>query len=207
MPGKLSGLFFLSLLPGTDRLKRAVSMDVPSATSITVSGPYEATAMNNDQKIHYRPLSGAIYDNSQPDFDPRSLEYGSNSTYLGSTKLSSTFSLVPLRKLSGSADCPSKPPPFSFLKEHSATSEKLHLASGFEAPQWRNILIHTAMCLVSYPTLLAVMLVARNKSLFWTRFIVGVGCGVVGLCLGYSLLMLAKSHLEAASKFYRHAIF
>ncbi|KAG6901638.1 hypothetical protein C0995_009739 [Termitomyces sp. Mi166 len=137
----------------------------------------------------------------QPDFDPRTLELGPIS-YSGSAKSApSAPPLAPLRRLAPAyTDSPSKsPPPFYSLRTRSAFLGKQPLASGFEVPHWRKILVHTALCLASYPILLAVTLVARNQPIFWTRFIVGLGCGLVGLCLGYSLLTLAKCHLEAAT--------
>ncbi|KAG6886494.1 hypothetical protein C0992_003716 [Termitomyces sp. T32_za158] len=153
---------------------------------MSIPGPYKAMTRNDGRKIQYRSLSEAIHDTSQPDFDPWSLVSGPhNLTYIGSTKLSSASHLP-------STICPSKSlPPFHSLKTRTA--------SGFEVPEWKKILLHAALCLVSYPTLLGVVLIARNKSIFWTRFIVGGACGFIGLCLGYSLLTLAKSHLEAAT--------
>ncbi|KAG5350089.1 hypothetical protein C0989_000213, partial [Termitomyces sp. Mn162] len=154
-------------------------------------------ATSNVQKIQYRSLNEAIHDEvSQPDFDPRILEFEPISYSGSANSVSSAPSLRPLHLSAVYTDSPSKPPPSYSL--HSASLGKQPLASGFEKPYWRDILLHIALCLVSYPILLAVTLVARNKSIFWTRFIVGVGCGLVGLGLGYSLLTLAKSHLEAA---------
>ncbi|KAG6878853.1 hypothetical protein C0992_007115 [Termitomyces sp. T32_za158] len=173
---------------------------------MSIPSPYKAMTMNDDRRIQYRSLSEAIHNTSQPDFDPWSLASGPNNdpTYLGSAKLSSTSRLP-----AGSTDFPAKSPPFNSLKTRAAKLAKLGksaLASDFEVPEWRKIYLHTALCLVSYPTLLGVVFIARNKSIFWTRFIIGVACGFIGLCLGYSLLTLAKSHLEAASRFYRRVI-
>ncbi|KNZ77671.1 hypothetical protein J132_04490 [Termitomyces sp. J132] len=155
-------------------------------------------ATSNVQKIQYRSLNEAIHDDvSQPDFDPRILEFDSISDSESANSVSSAPSLRPLHLSAVYTDSPSKPLPSYSL--HSALLGKQPLANGFEKPYWRDILLHIALCLVSYPILLAVTLVARNKSIFWTRFIVGVGCGLVGLGLGYSLLTLAKSHLEAAT--------
>ncbi|KAG6898722.1 hypothetical protein C0993_004838 [Termitomyces sp. T159_Od127] len=174
---------------------------VIDVTSTTVAVSYKAIIMNDDERIQYRSLSEAIHDVSQPDFDPGSLRVVSGpniSAHLGSTKLSSVSSMS-LGRLAGSPDCPSKYPPFSPLRASSTKPEKLPLSVGFEAPEWKKILLHIALCLVSYPTLLGVVLIARNRSIFWTRFIVGVAGGFIGFSLGYSLLTFAKSHLEAAN--------
>ena len=62
-------------------------------------------------------------------------------------------------------------------------------------------MIHVLMCVVAYPLLTITTVVAtKGKTLFWTRFVVGLGCGIVGFALGLSLLALGKAFLEAASK-------
>jgi len=74
-------------------------------------------------------------------------------------------------------------------------------SESFEPPRWRIILIHVLMCIVAYPLLTITAVVAtKGKTLFWTRLIVGLGCGIVGFALGLSLLALARAFLEAASK-------
>ena len=73
-------------------------------------------------------------------------------------------------------------------------------AQGFEPPDWRMLILHTVLCVTAYPILLIFATIAYNKTLFWTRFLVGGGCGLVGVSLGLSLITLGRSHLEAASK-------
>ncbi|KAG5645259.1 hypothetical protein DXG03_006561 [Asterophora parasitica] len=96
---------------------------------------------------------------------------------------------------------PYKPPkspalyPGGLPKPH----RKHPLFSGFEAPKWKAILLHVGMCLAAYPSLLFIVLIAREKSLFWSRFIVGLGSGIIGVALGLSLLGLARRLLEAAT--------
>ncbi|KAK0205990.1 hypothetical protein DFS33DRAFT_1256607 [Desarmillaria ectypa] len=78
--------------------------------------------------------------------------------------------------------------------------QKLHtIKEGFEAPKWRKIIIHVILCLIAYPFLMAFVIVARNKTLFWSRFLVSIGCGVIGFALGLSLLSLGRPFLEAAT--------
>ncbi|KAJ7929139.1 hypothetical protein B0H13DRAFT_2248169 [Mycena leptocephala] len=72
-------------------------------------------------------------------------------------------------------------------------------ASGYEAPEWTFILIHVGFCVLAYPILLAFVVIANNRTLFWSRLVVGVGCGAVGVALGLSLARLGQRFLEAAS--------
>ncbi|KAF9526688.1 hypothetical protein CPB83DRAFT_769770 [Crepidotus variabilis] len=72
--------------------------------------------------------------------------------------------------------------------------EKFH---SFERPQWRNFGIHFALCAVAYPTLLIFVILARGRDLFWARVLVGMGCGLTGLTLGFSLLRLSRPIIEA----------
>ncbi|KAF8663578.1 hypothetical protein AX16_000922 [Volvariella volvacea WC 439] len=72
-------------------------------------------------------------------------------------------------------------------------------SQSFEPPHWWPIIIHVILCLVSYPVILLFTIVARDRSLFWTRFIVSLGCGLAGVSLGMSLLRLGKSYLEAST--------
>ncbi|KAF9268361.1 hypothetical protein L218DRAFT_854066 [Marasmius fiardii PR-910] len=74
-----------------------------------------------------------------------------------------------------------------------------YASNGFEPPQWKKIIFHVFLCAVSYPFLLLVTVLAKGRTLFWCRVIVGIGCGLVGVSLGLSLLELAKAFLEAAT--------
>jgi len=75
------------------------------------------------------------------------------------------------------------------------------LFRGFEEPSFPRIAILTILCLVTYPAFHLLTLVAKDRSLFIVRAIVGVWCWVAGLALGYFLLRIGAQHLEAASKF------
>ncbi|KAF9004740.1 hypothetical protein BDQ17DRAFT_1354599 [Cyathus striatus] len=59
--------------------------------------------------------------------------------------------------------------------------------------------IHVVLCLIAYPILQIFVVIARNKSLFWSRLFVGAGCGLLGFVLGVSLLQLGRNILEAAT--------
>jgi hypothetical protein len=71
-------------------------------------------------------------------------------------------------------------------------------ASQFEAPDWRQLSIHTVLCLLSYPLLLLVVIIASSRPLFWTRTIVALGCGLIGFTLGLIPLALGRKFLGAA---------
>ena len=75
------------------------------------------------------------------------------------------------------------------------------LIRGFERPRFSRIAILTVLCLITYPVIHILTLVAKDKSLFIVRAIVSVWCSGVGFALGYILLKIGAQHLEAASKF------
>ncbi len=81
-------------------------------------------------------------------------------------------------------------------------TRKHPFSSSFEAPNWKIIIIHVVLCLLAYPVMMIFVLIARDKTLFWTRLVVGFGCGLVGVSLGLSLLNLGRALLEAACTFY-----
>uniref|UniRef100_A0A0W0EVF4 Uncharacterized protein n=1 Tax=Moniliophthora roreri TaxID=221103 RepID=A0A0W0EVF4_MONRR len=70
---------------------------------------------------------------------------------------------------------------------------------GFEAPEWKKILFHIFLCVISFPILVVIQYLAQDKTLFWSRAIVGSGCGLLGFWLGFSLVELGKPFLEAAT--------
>ena len=72
-------------------------------------------------------------------------------------------------------------------------------AGSFERPRWRHLCSHMFLCVASYPVIYAGTLLARNRSLFWARVIVGLWCAAVGVVIGWSLLAYASRFLEAAS--------
>ncbi|KAJ7667582.1 hypothetical protein DFH06DRAFT_983175, partial [Mycena polygramma] len=71
--------------------------------------------------------------------------------------------------------------------------------SGFESPEWPSILLHVLFCALAYPVLLVFVVIANHRTLFWSRLIVGVGCGAVGVALALSLGNLAQRFLETAT--------
>jgi len=75
------------------------------------------------------------------------------------------------------------------------------LFRGFEEPSFPRIAILTILCLFTYPAFYLLTLVAKDRSLFIVRAIVGVWCWVAGLAFGSVLLKIGAQHLEAASKF------
>jgi hypothetical protein len=138
--------------------------------------------MKREPKAHYLSLNDALYDDTQPAFDPRQLHSGV------STPSGDESFAKPL------------PSPSLFPRGLPRPPEQHPFAEGFEAPIWTHLLIHVGLCLVAYPLLIIFTVIARNKSLFWTRFIVSMGCGLIGLSLGLSLLRLGKRFLESASE-------
>ncbi|KDR74467.1 hypothetical protein GALMADRAFT_71149 [Galerina marginata CBS 339.88] len=77
--------------------------------------------------------------------------------------------------------------------------ERHPFAEGYEVPQWRQLILHIGLCALAYPILLVFVIASTGKSLFWARFSVGAGCGLLGFMLGLSLLNLARGILEAAT--------
>ncbi|KAJ7672817.1 hypothetical protein B0H17DRAFT_947419 [Mycena rosella] len=72
-------------------------------------------------------------------------------------------------------------------------------ARGFEAPEWRILIVHVALCALAYLILLVFVLIADRRTLFWSRLVVGMGCGAMGVALGISLTRLAQRFLESAT--------
>ena len=83
-----------------------------------------------------------------------------------------------------------------------APTRRHPFASQFEAPDWQQLVIHTVICLLAYPLLLLVVFVASSRPLFWTRTIVGLGCGIIGFTLGLIPLAVGQKFLEAAGAFF-----
>jgi len=72
-------------------------------------------------------------------------------------------------------------------------------ARSFERPRWSHLCLHAFLCVTSYPVIYAGTILARNRTLFWARVIVGLWCAAVGVVIGWSLLAYASRFLEAAS--------
>lgn len=68
----------------------------------------------------------------------------------------------------------------------------------FEPAPTLPLVIHTVLCLVSFPIVMYLTPLADGLAMFWTRVIVGGICGLVGLSLGVSLLDLSRRGIEAA---------
>src|SRR6266545_4747225 len=64
------------------------------------------------------------------------------------------------------------------------------LFRGFEGPSVARIAILTVLCLIAYPTLYILTLVARDKPLFTVRLIVSTCYSGVAFALGYTLLSI-----------------
>jgi hypothetical protein len=91
-------------------------------------------------------------------------------------------------------------PPFTSTLGRFPKPQARHpFAKNFEVPQWRKLAMHTGLCVLSYPFLLIFVIMGQGQNLFWSRLLVGAGCGIVGVMLGLSLVQLARGVLEAAS--------
>lgn len=130
----------------------------------------------------YLSLSEAIYDDSQPEFD--------------AMKLYRNFFSDPVKD---SISKPQTKTPSLYPRGLPKPAKKHPFAQGFEPPRWRLLWIHVGLCLLAYPFLLIFVILARGRSLFWARFFVGVGSGLVGFSLGLSLLRLGRGILEASA--------
>jgi len=138
----------------------------------------------------YLSLSEAIYDDSQPEFD--------------AMKLYRNLSFDPVKD---SIVKPKTKTPSLYPRGFRKPAKKHPFAQGFEPPRWRLLWIHVGLCLLAYPFLLIFVILARGRSLFWARFFVGVGSGLVGFSLGLSLLRLGRGILEASGALFRFVIF
>ncbi|KAF8811878.1 hypothetical protein BYT27DRAFT_7088549 [Phlegmacium glaucopus] len=95
-----------------------------------------------------------------------------------------------------------KSPTLGLYPPSPAFSRKLKqhpFMTGCEPPQWRNMAVHVVLCGLAYPVLLASVIVAQGKTLFWARLFVGVGSSLLGLMLGVSLTVSGRRMLEAAT--------
>jgi len=79
-------------------------------------------------------------------------------------------------------------------------TKKRPFGNKFEPPNWGKVIFHLVLCALAYPILFAFVLWANGRTLFFSRFIVGAGCGLVGVALGASLLGLSRNILEAVSE-------
>lgn len=176
---------------------------------------------SNRVRGQYLSLEDAIADDSQPDFRPERLyaHGGNNSSSTlndptpdRSSKLSpdsnggryppgySPYPATPDYELkTGETDFLKTPSPSLFPYGLPKPPKRHPFSQWFEAPKWKTLAIHTMLCLATYPFLLIFVVIAKDKTLFWTRVAVGIGCGIAGLSLGISLVRLARSHLEAAA--------
>jgi len=74
------------------------------------------------------------------------------------------------------------------------------LFRGFERPSFAHIAILIVLCLIAYPALYILTLVAKDKSLFTVRLIVAMWYSGVAFALGCILLRIGVKHIEAASE-------
>lgn len=74
----------------------------------------------------------------------------------------------------------------------------------FERPNYLHVIAHVVVCCVAYPIIYAGTVLARDRSLFWARVIVGLWCAGVGVVIGWSLVAFATKYTEAASKHASH---
>ncbi|KDR76712.1 hypothetical protein GALMADRAFT_139606 [Galerina marginata CBS 339.88] len=88
----------------------------------------------------------------------------------------------------------------SYSRLHTVPKRRRHpFADGYEVPSWKRLIIHLVLCALAYPFLLIFVVASAGRDLFWTRLLVGAGCGLLGFALGSSLLNLATGILEAAT--------
>jgi len=73
-------------------------------------------------------------------------------------------------------------------------------ASGCEHPNGRLILLHLISCIVGGSLVLASAKLADHQTIFWARAIVGVGTGLCGFFLGFTLMRLFREFFVAAGE-------
>lgn len=85
---------------------------------------------------------------------------------------------------------------------HDPNSTRIPRTSSkrFEPPNYPHIVAHAIICCIAYPIIYAGTVLAKDKSLFWARVIVGLWCAGVGVVIGWSLVAFATKYTEAASK-------
>jgi hypothetical protein len=69
----------------------------------------------------------------------------------------------------------------------------------FEPPDWKQLAVHIMLCLIAFPAISLILPLAQG-SIFWVRVYVSLGCSLVGLSIGYSLLQLVRKWIEAAGE-------
>ncbi|KAG5639156.1 hypothetical protein H0H81_006415 [Sphagnurus paluster] len=148
--------------------------------------------------VPLRTVEAMVYDASQPGYNPQA--YMKDSVIPTPTSASQLLSGFPQADTprGGYSNVALESPTLS-AGQSLKLPRKNPFAEGFEAPHRKTILFHIVLCVVTYPILLLVTIIARERSLFWTRFIVGLGCGILGLIIGLSLLKLAQPLLEAVT--------
>ncbi|KAF8811858.1 hypothetical protein BYT27DRAFT_7088513 [Phlegmacium glaucopus] len=144
----------------------------------------------------YTRLESLKYDDTSPtEFDSQKLfSYSPDSNVTLFSPLSNTES--------SASSSFFKSPTLGLYPPSPAFSRKLKqhpFMTGCEPPQWRNMAVHVVLCGLAYPVLLAFVIVAQGKTLFWARLSVGVGSSLLGLMLGVSLTVLGRRMLEAAT--------
>lgn len=90
---------------------------------------------------------------------------------------------------------------YKFRAKEDDNKDAINYDSGhFERPLWRRFALHILTCIFIYPLVVLTCLLANHTSIFWARFIVGLGSGVLGVTCSFNLLEFTKRHLEAVSE-------
>jgi hypothetical protein len=72
--------------------------------------------------------------------------------------------------------------------------------SRFQRCNLTDLACYLLVCAIAYPFLYLITLLAGGRSLFTARLLVGLGCAIVALSLGFFLQELEIRFLEVASK-------
>ncbi|KAG5651675.1 hypothetical protein H0H81_007836 [Sphagnurus paluster] len=150
------------------------------------------------RNTRYLSLDEAVFDDSQPEFDAMAYARDEARTPTSATQLLGGY---PPADTSYEAYYKNPRPSSQHFPQVAPQKRRKHpfADSHFEAPHWQDILIHAILCFLAYPLIFLFAFLASNKTLFWTRFIVGLGSGIIGVAVGTSLLRLAQAHLEATT--------
>jgi hypothetical protein len=87
------------------------------------------------------------------------------------------------------------------LEHYLETHVQPSFLKSFEPPPWHDMILHTVCCFLAFPLVYVLAPVtAFSLSVFWTRTVVSIISGAVGVMLSVALTEMGKRYLAAAGK-------